>query len=68
MNHTIPAPTYCVDDEVTITDDRIGRLRLIVASTEPATFGGPDWLILTDRNGYGRWRRRANEVTRGWGN
>lgn len=61
-------PLYVPNDEATITDDRIGTLRLVVAKTEPATNGGPNWLILTDRNGYGHWRRRTTDVQRGWGN
>ena len=62
------SPVFIPNDEVTIHDDRIGTLRLIVASTEPATHNGPAWVILTDRNGYGRWRRPSTDVTRGWGN
>lgn len=66
MNH--PEPVFIPDDRVTITDDRIGRLRLVVASTEPATNGGPGWVTMTDPHGYGRWRRRTTDVIRGWGN
>ena len=60
--------SYAKNDRVTITDANFGVLRLIVLEARPATNGGPEWVVMTDPDGYGRFRRPSTEVTRGWGN
>ena len=67
MTH-IPEPIFIPNDEVTIQDPRIGTLRLVVRTTEPSTNGGPNWITMTDKNGYGHWRMPAHAIQRGWGN
>ena len=68
MTRSAPPPGFLPGDQVTLQHETLGTQRLIVSHTEPALFGNTPWVVCTTPDGYGRWRRPATDLTRGWGN
>lgn len=77
MTRKAPHPGFLPGEKVTLQHETLGTLRLIVTHTEPslwsgapwggAPWGGP-WVVCTTADNNGHYRRKANDLTRGWGN
>ena len=68
MTRTTPHPRFLPGDKVTLEHHITGTTRLIVSHTEPAIAGSIPWVVCTNPNGGGRYRRLATSYARGRGN